>query len=87
MRTRAPERTSLRSVWKAGWRLASLSAAGGLALAVYVGLTVGANTYAALIAAIGIGPLLILPITRRIVWLVLASVAGIAFTAALAMVT
>lgn len=84
MSTKAPERASFRSIWKAGWRLVSLAAAAVLALAAYVGLTVAENPYVALAASIGIGPLLILPMTRRIVWLILASVAGLALTAAIA---
>lgn len=83
MSTKAPERASLRSVWKAGWRLASLAVAAVLALAVYVGLTIGANAYVALAASVGVGPLFILPLTRKIVWLVVASVAGLLLTAAL----
>jgi len=56
-----------------------------LALAVYVALAVTENPYVALAASIGIGPLLILPMTRRIVWLVLAAVASLALTAAIAL--
>ncbi len=76
MRTVADDRASLRSVWKTGWRLVSLTVSGVLALAVYVGLTVGGNAYVALAASIGIGPFLILPVTRKVVWLIVASVAG-----------
>ncbi len=76
MSTKAPERPSLRSVWKTGWRLVSLTVSGVLALAVYVGLTVGRNAYVALAASIGIGPFLILPVTRKLVWLIVASVAS-----------
>ena len=83
MRTHSPERTSLRSAWRTGWRLVSVGTSGVLALAVGLGLTVAENPYAALAASIGVGPLLVLPMTRRLVWLVLASVAGILLTAAL----
>jgi len=76
MSTQASERPSLRSVLKTGWRLLSLTVAAVLALAVYVGLTVGENAYVALAAAIGVGPFLVLPMTRRIVWLIVASVAS-----------
>ncbi len=76
MSTQAPERPSLRSVWKKGWRLASFIVAAVLALAVYVGLTVGGNASVALAASIGVGPFFVLPMTRRIVWLVLAAVAS-----------
>ncbi|MCH8899791.1 MAG: hypothetical protein IH942_04765 [Acidobacteria bacterium] len=75
MSTQAPERPSLRSVWKKGWRLVSLTVAVVLALAVYVG-TVGGNVSLALAASIGVGPFFVLPMTRRIVWLVLAAVAS-----------
>ncbi len=76
MSTTAPERPSLRSVWKTGWRLVSLTVSGVLALAVYVGLTVGGNAYVALAASIGVAPFLILPVTRKLVWLIVASVAS-----------
>jgi hypothetical protein len=36
--------------------------------------------YVALAAAIGVGPLLVLPMTRRIVWLIVASVASFVVT-------
>jgi hypothetical protein len=80
MSTQASERPSLRSLWKTGWRLVSLTVAAVLALAVYVGLTVGENAYVALAAAIGVGPFLVLPMTRRIVWLIVASVASFVVT-------
>ena len=80
MSTQASERRSLRSVWRTGWRLLSLTVAAELALAVYVGLTVGMNVYVALAAAIGVGPFLVLPMTRRIVWLIVASVASFVVT-------
>ena len=80
MSTQASERRSLRSVWKTGWRLLSLTVAAVLALAVYVGLTVGENVYVALAAAIGVGPFLVLPMTRRIAWLIVASVASFVVT-------
>jgi hypothetical protein len=82
MATRTRQRPSIRSVISSGWKLLSVAAAGVLALAVYVGLTVAENPYAALAASIGVGPLLVLPMTRRLVWLVLASVAGVTLTAA-----
>jgi len=84
MSTATDQRTSLRSVWRVGWRLTSLTVASVLALAVYVGMTVGENTYVALAASIAVGPFLILPMTRKVVWLVLAGVAGFVFVAALA---
>ncbi len=80
MSTQAPERPSLRSIWKTGWRLASFIVAAVLALAVYVGLTVGGNAYVALAASIGVAPFLILPVTRKLVWLILASVASFVVT-------
>ena len=80
MSTQAPERPSLRSVWKTGWRLISLTVAAVLGLAVYVGLTVGGNAYVALAASIGVAPFLILPVTRKLVWLILASVASFVVT-------
>ncbi len=80
MSTQAPERPSLRSVWKIGWRLISLTVAAVLALVVYVGLTVGGNAYVALAASIGVAPFLILPVTRKLVWLILASVASFVIT-------
>ncbi len=80
MSTQASERRSLRSVWKTGWRLLSLTVASVLALAVYVGLTVGGNAYVALAASIGVAPFLILPVTRKLVWLILASVASFVVT-------
>jgi len=80
MSTQASERRSLRSVWKTGWRLLSLTVAAVLALAVYVGLTVGENVYVALAAVIGVGPFLVLPMTRRIAWLIVASVASFVVT-------
>ena len=84
MSTKAPEKESLQSVFSASWRFTSLLVASVLALAVYVGLTIVGNPYVALAASIGIGPLLVLPMTRRIVWLVLASVASLALAAAIA---
>ena len=80
MGTQAPERRSLRSVWRNGWRLVSVTVAAVLTLAVYVGLTVGGNGYVALAASIGVGPFFVLPMTRRIVWLVLAAVASFVVT-------
>lgn len=82
MGTQTRQRPSIRSMISSGWKLLSLAAAGVLALAVSIGLSVAENPYVALAAAIGVGPLLILPTTRRLVWLVLASVAGVALTAA-----
>ena len=84
MSTATDQRSSLGSVLRVGWRLTSLTVASVLALAVYVATTVGENTYLALAASIGIGPLLILPMTRKVVWLVVAAVAGFVFVAALA---
>ena len=83
MGTRTGQRPSIGSIISSGWRLLSLAAAGVLALAVYVGSTITENPYTALVASIGVGPLLVLPMTRRLVWLVLASVAGLALTAAI----
>lgn len=83
MATKTRERLSIRTMISEGWRLIALVAAAVLALAVYVGLSVAENPYVALAASIGVGPLLVLPMTRRLVWLVLAGVAGVALTAAL----
>jgi hypothetical protein len=83
MGTQTRDRPSIRSVMSSGWRLLSLACAGVLALAIYVGLMVAESPYIALGASIGVGPLLILPVTRRLVWLILAAVAGVALTAAL----
>lgn len=82
MGTQTRDRPSIRSVVSSGWKLLSLACAGVLALAVYVGLAVADNPYVALSAAIGVGPFLILPVTRRLVWLTLSAVAGVALTAA-----
>ena len=84
MSTKARERPSPQSVYNASWRFTSLVVAAVLALAVYVSLAIAENPYVALAASIGVGPLLILPMTRRIVWLVLASVASLALAAAIA---
>ena len=90
MRTQAPERASLPSVWAAFWRAASLAAAAALMFVTFVGLAYGrddrATLLTALMASIMIGPFLVLPMTRKLVWLVLAAVAGLVMTAALAFV-
>jgi hypothetical protein len=83
MRTQAPRRRSILEMVSTGWKLLSVALAGVFALAVYVALTVAENPYIALGASIAVGPLLVLPMTRRLVWLVLAGVAGVALTAAL----
>lgn len=83
MATKTRERPSIRSMISNGWRMIAIALAGVAALAVYVGLSVAENPYVALVASTAIGPLLILPMTRRVVWLVLAGVAGVALTAAL----
>lgn len=90
MRTQVDDRLSLRSLWSVGWRVLCLVAASVLAMVVFLGLAFGRDDqgsfYAALVASIAVGPFLVLPVTRKIVWLVLASVAGVVLTAALGLV-
>ncbi len=88
MSTATDQRPSLRSVWRVSWRLASFAAAGALALVIVTGLALGRDDqdipiFTVLAASIAVGPFLILPMTRKIVWLVVAGVAGLVITAAL----
>jgi hypothetical protein len=75
----------MRSTIAMGWRVACFAVSGALGFVAFsaFGSEDQQAQYVALLVAAGVGPLLVLPFTRKVVWLAVASVAGLATTAAL----